>query len=370
MKVLYVGKYPPLQGGIATTAYWRIRRMAALGHRISVITIRADEAAVSYCSPAPVPSEGVYVEYVMGKPAWHIPYSHLYAERLVAKALAKSEECDFDLVEAGYLMPFAFAAWIVAKHIGRPLLLRHGGSDVKKFARDPFLRTLFATMLKDAAYVVTYTDRYDFWRREMGVEPEKLLMTRRYWPPTAFGPGTSMYRNPKKVVFFGKITAKWRERGFAELARALATCGDGWVLHCYAQGDGLGVFTSFWRENCPQVRLEIEPFVAPDRVPDLMRQVTYLFCGGTPQDLYESSNIILEGLLSGCKLLIGGPEYPVDLPFWANTVALLLDPQTTGKEIASLGDLSVGLEVLDGERAAYEREMDIIYGKCAMKGTY
>lgn len=44
MNVLYIGKYPPIEGGTASAAYWRMEALAKQGISFQVVTCITDDS--------------------------------------------------------------------------------------------------------------------------------------------------------------------------------------------------------------------------------------------------------------------------------------------------------------------------------------
>jgi hypothetical protein len=42
VRICFVGKYPPIQGGISAQSYWAIRGLAVRGHKVCVVTNAAE----------------------------------------------------------------------------------------------------------------------------------------------------------------------------------------------------------------------------------------------------------------------------------------------------------------------------------------
>jgi hypothetical protein len=38
MKICFIGKYPPIEGGEASKLYWQVRELGKRGHEIHVVT--------------------------------------------------------------------------------------------------------------------------------------------------------------------------------------------------------------------------------------------------------------------------------------------------------------------------------------------
>ena len=106
MNLLYIGKYPPLEGGTSVAAYWRIKEYENFGIHTEIITAcRKNE----FCLPLKKTDNAVTV--IESKMDWHIPYTQLFSERLVSAALKISENFNPDLIEGNYFFPYGYAAY-------------------------------------------------------------------------------------------------------------------------------------------------------------------------------------------------------------------------------------------------------------------
>src|SRR5688572_24421354 len=99
MKVCFIGKYPPIEGGVSATTYWLARGLAQRGHEISVVT-NADEVEEDYrmhlvpgdeehYEPR-FPSSGGRVDVFptehLGRRMTHIPAHNPFATKLAGLA--------------------------------------------------------------------------------------------------------------------------------------------------------------------------------------------------------------------------------------------------------------------------------------------
>jgi hypothetical protein len=79
MRILIVGKYPPIQGGVSSHTYWLARGLGELGHDVSVVT-NADRVEEMYRIPINMNDhhtlheyqpKGVRIESLKGAPPQH-----------------------------------------------------------------------------------------------------------------------------------------------------------------------------------------------------------------------------------------------------------------------------------------------------------
>jgi glycosyltransferase involved in cell wall biosynthesis len=221
MRVCFVGKYPPIQGGVSTSSYWMARALAARGHEIHIVT-NAGEVEDAYrmtLAPGDVddyepryPSAGGYVcvhetEPYHRQTMGHIPASNPFVTKLASLATEVVRHHDCDLVFAYYYEPYGIAGWLASRWTDRPLIVKHAGSDLDRLFRAPGLATAYREMLRSADGVVT---RPDLMPRfvGMGVAAEQLLPDVPFIvPEEAFRPGKPAAPDNERPVIgvYGKI---------------------------------------------------------------------------------------------------------------------------------------------------------------------
>ncbi len=126
MKILLIGKYPPMQGGISSKTFWLFRELEKRGFDYRIVTVAtADYSIKGYDSNR---SKTTVIK--IKKVPWHIPESQLIADRIFHKAMKTAEVFEPDLIETNYLWPFCIPASLVANILGKPLMIRVAGSDI------------------------------------------------------------------------------------------------------------------------------------------------------------------------------------------------------------------------------------------------
>ena len=298
MKVLYIGKYPPIEGGTASAAYWRIEKLRQFGIDFEIITCFSidDEYVIRPFVPKP------HLYLIDEKPAWHIPYSQLYSERLISKGLKLSEQMNFDLVEACYLFPFGFAAYIVAKILNKPLILRHAGSDLYRLSKTGDFDYLLSEMINFAKIIVTYSEcvkKWNYWGASLN-----LYFTSSYVPdPSVFVFGD----NRANAVFLGKITDKWNRNQFEYYHSTLKKDGDVSCIRVYSSERAIKEFEDYFNDR--GYRVIGNPFVMPSRVPEILKNAKYLLVSETPKEIPECSNCFMEGMMSSCSIICSDKNF-------------------------------------------------------------
>jgi len=169
MKICFIGKYPPIEGGVSSNNYWLARGLAEKGHEINVVT-NADEVEPAYRMllesddwpwyQPEFPQTGGRVrvfntERFAQRTMSHIPVGNPFVTKLASLATNIVRNFQCDAIYAYYFEPYAIAAALVAHWTGRPLVVKHAGSDLDRLCRVPDLATAYTEMLRSADLVVT-----------------------------------------------------------------------------------------------------------------------------------------------------------------------------------------------------------------------
>lgn len=292
MNILFIGKYPPIEGGTASTAFWRHNALKNYNIEFEIVTCILNES--EYFIPYDDTNEKVHL--ISEKMPWHIPYSQLYAEQLISKALGIAKNREFDAVEGSYLFPYGFAAYVVAKILGKPLILRHAGSDLYRITSTHQLDDIFLKMVSEASAIVTYEGCQEKWK--MFNSNAKLYLSERYVPnPANFYPG----ENSRNAVFLGKITEKWNRKQFDFFRSKMKEYGYEGVIRVYSNDYTVGAFKKYFESH--EFSILPHSFVMPEEVPDILRDAKFILLSEVPSGIPEESNLFSEAVACGCKVI-------------------------------------------------------------------
>jgi glycosyltransferase involved in cell wall biosynthesis len=169
VRILLIGKFPPIEGGVSAHTFWLARSLVHNGHAVHVVTNAAEIdpnfAQVHY---------GPDHEWLAGTgdaTAWSvhqttplengsfIPFSQPHVTKLFGLSLSVLERFDCDIIVSWYLEPYGMAAALVGQAAGRPFVIRHAGSDLGRLARHPQLGSAYRWALKTAAGLVVVNER-------------------------------------------------------------------------------------------------------------------------------------------------------------------------------------------------------------------
>lgn len=198
MKILILGKYPPIEGGVSTNTYWLARGLAERGHDVHVVTngdevedmfrlsLEADDWP--WYEPRFDRSGGgvrVYNPDSFSRRAMgHIPEANPFVSKLAALAtdIVRRHRCE--VILAYYYEPYAVAGWLASRWTGRPLITKHAGSDLDRLFHVPDLATTYKEVLRSADAVVTQARLMPRFLG-MGIRKDRLVSDVPYSVPTA-----------------------------------------------------------------------------------------------------------------------------------------------------------------------------------------
>lgn len=193
MRILIVGKYPPIQGGVSSSTYITAQRLSKRGHIIDIVT-NANEVELCYRQmlmdedEALLNNKNLKVHYTnpINKDCY-IPFTNPFSTKLFGLASSVIENNRPDLIIGWYYEPFGFVASLLSKFYNIPCLLRHAGSDLGRLSKHSDLRKAYKVMLKQAEFIITSkTPQTINELVSMGISEEKLTFLRGFKFPDYF----------------------------------------------------------------------------------------------------------------------------------------------------------------------------------------
>ena len=127
LRICLISRYPPIPGGTSSTSYWMTRRLGKLGHRVYVVTdsLQGRLKAKNIDYPKELQPKNVKVYTTEG------------IEGLSALAIEVIKENNVDIIDARYLLPYGLSGLIAKTLTGKPLVMKHAGSDMLKYFDNP-----------------------------------------------------------------------------------------------------------------------------------------------------------------------------------------------------------------------------------------
>jgi glycosyltransferase involved in cell wall biosynthesis len=305
-KLIYISKYPPLEGGIAAKTFWLAQALADSGHAVHIITdpINADPNYSIAEANQPPKIPGVFVHRADQSIPWHIPQDNHRTISLVDKALEIIDIEKPDLIVAGYLVPYGIVAFQVSRITGIPFVLCHGGSDIHKFLLNNVWPTILPKTLAAAKLIITdeegrlHIERYS----------SRVKMLPPYVPdPTAFNIKQRPTDKYFTLAMIGKSNFYWRDKGWQQIIDICTHLGDEFILTIVTQGVGLEDFKKYASEVLGD-RVVWRSFVPPWKMPDLLKSINGLFHFQNKLPFPMFSNLVLESLACGTVVISDTPD--------------------------------------------------------------
>jgi len=301
-RIVYISKYPPLQGGIAAKTYWLVQALAKRGHEIHVVTDRTDVDKM-YMVPGltSIPSHAdVSIHRPQHEAPWHIPYDPHRSISLLNEALAVVDKIKPDVMIAGYLVPYGLTAYLVNQLHGIPYVLFHGGSDIQKFVQAGIWSHLWKEVFSKAKWVVTDANQ----SKEIERWTERYRVLAPYVPdPAIFMAGEKTKRKRPILALIGKANYYWQQKGWSRVIDIWSMLNESFEFVVISQGIGLKRFQSYAKKHLDN-RINWRPFVAPWEMPSLLRSIDALFHFETDLPFPIFSNLVIEALYCGIPVVI------------------------------------------------------------------
>ena len=169
MKILILGKYPPIEGGVSAYTFWLARALANQGHTVRVATnaneVEPTFAQLHYGGDAGrLENDGVSGSLRVDQtsslaPSSFIPFAQPYVTKLFGLSLSIIEQDHCDVILGWYFEPYGFTAALVGQATAVPFVIRHAGSDIGRLAQHPELKAAYAWALQNAAGLIVTNER-------------------------------------------------------------------------------------------------------------------------------------------------------------------------------------------------------------------
>lgn len=184
MKVLVIGKAPPLQGGVAVRTFSFVRRLAELGHTVTYVT-NSEVASSNYLVAFDASDDnyrkaalaGVkFLSLSKAEGASHIPLSTDFETRLMG--LAASDARDADLIVGWYFQPYGVVAAVLAAIHKKPCAVVHAGSDLGRLSLIPEFQSAYQAVFQNCTFVAIRRRNVALIAERLAVPREQIITSR------------------------------------------------------------------------------------------------------------------------------------------------------------------------------------------------
>lgn len=288
MKICLISKYPPIEGGESSKAYWLAKALGERGHEIHIVTnaweVEGDyrEAIDASDLDGNYQPKGVYIHNTdpFIEPSY-IPYAKPYAEKVASLAIDIIKEYELQLIDSWYILPYVISGFLAKTITGKPQVMRHAGSDMSRLLSSPYLGTLFTSIFEKVDKIITYPSMRERFL-SFGVPEEKLFLNTKVSVDTrAFNPAVnpidlSLYTDKNidglpVITYIGKIGVT---KGIYELAEAASQIKKDFLLLFVSKGKGLDKFKNTIERLGIQNKTLFINFVPPWKIPSIIKRST------------------------------------------------------------------------------------------------
>lgn len=297
MRICLIGKYPPIEGGIAAKTFWLTKALGKQGYEIHVVTDRLDtDPEYSHPMKGDGPaSKNVFIHRPQGDIPWHIPNDNHRAVELLDLAVRVIRETNADVIDTGYLIPYGLIGYLASQVTGVPFLLRHGGSDIQKFVKIGIWNNLIKIAFENASLVITDKINYDV------IQPlsNHSTVLPPYVPdPSFFYHSDTAPKGQPMLALIGKANYHWRHKGWHRVIDIMKRLRTKFKFVIVSQGIGIEEFREHVEERIDG-NVKWKSFVHPLKMPELFHSINGIFylCQDLPFPVF--SNLILEAVYCG-----------------------------------------------------------------------
>ena len=160
MKICFFTKYPPIEGGSSSRSYWLARGLGEKGVEVHIVTDALEkklwQEKINFENTEDLVNlqpQNVYFHSLdalgerrpdFNKRKNEVELLKTSSEsRLVNLGLRTIETYGCEIIDSRYFFPYGIAAYFTSKITGRPLILRHAGSDINRILDNVKLRNIF-----------------------------------------------------------------------------------------------------------------------------------------------------------------------------------------------------------------------------------
>ena len=344
LKICFISKYPPIEGGESSKAYWLIRGLAKRGHEIHVVTnsieveneYRENITGEDLDNYKPK-NVFVYNTDPFSNPRF-IPFTNPYSEKLTSIALEVIRNNDIDLIDSWYLLPYGVAGLIIKLLRNKPLIMRHAGSDMNRLFGSSNLSYLLLEIFRNSNKIVTHPSTKDVFLK-LGVSKEKIFLNNPSVDVSFFNDKVkpidlqSLNKNltSKKLTIITFIGKTSRSKGVFDLINALKGIKKEFLLLLVVGGTGLDELRNSIRKNNLSKKTRFMNFVPPWRIPSIIKASTCVVCPERKFPIATHYPILPREVMSVGTCLILSRElyekYPRGLLHDGRNVIVIHNPQ-------------------------------------------
>ncbi|CAD6492410.1 MAG: Glycosyl transferases group 1 [Candidatus Argoarchaeum ethanivorans] len=287
MKLCYISKYPPIEGGESGKAYWLAKALGEKGHEIHVVT-NAWEVESEYREHFEV--EDIYQYQPKNVTVYntdpfvdpqYIPYSKPYTEKIASLSIEVIKENNLELIDSWYILPYVISGYVAKTIVKKPQILRHAGSDMSRLLNSPYLHTLFIEIFKRVDKIVTYPGMKQLFLNYGVLEEKVFLNTKVSVDSNVFHPNVKPFDSStfekgnltgcSIITYIGKVGVT---KGVFELTEALSKIHRDFILLFVCGGKMVNKLKEDVKAKKLDHKTVFLDFVPPWQIPHIMKAST------------------------------------------------------------------------------------------------
>ena len=321
MNLLFISKYPPIEGGVSAQTYWLAKALGEKGHKVYVVS-NCWEAEPRYREQIEENElhllEPKNVELFSTSPDFRssIPFSRFYETRLASIALDLIKKYDIDAIYSHYLLPYGVSALTIKKLTNKPWLLQHAGSDITRLFSFPQLKSIFIECFNNADRVIGYANTREKFI-ENNLDTNKLVHIGRSININEFNPGIKPFDFSKYGIendttiftYFGKISGLKKTYEFINAAAEIKK-EDFKIVFLTESGNSAEELKEHAKKIGISGKLVFMPFMPPWKIPSIMKASSCIVCPESEESPYlpkgtHGPQIAREAMAVGKPVIIG-----------------------------------------------------------------
>lgn len=290
MKICFFSKYPPIEGGVSSRTYWLAKALGKAGHEVHIVTnaLEVEEEyreKLDFENPEDLEKyqpDNVYVHSLNYGVPKHIPYSPEYLARLINLGVQVVRDYNCDVIDSYYFLPYGLAGMFTKMLTGKPLIVRHAGSDITRLLSDSNFRQIFLELFRNADLIITNEKLKKEVFGYYGIEKNKIAVGNFFGvDEKEFNPEIELcdlkkefgIEVPKETPILTYIGKYGERKGVDELLKALSGVEDDFFLLLVSGGKNRDIlekkiasFPSLQKKYC------ISGFVPPWKIPGIIKK--------------------------------------------------------------------------------------------------
>lgn len=353
MRILLIGKYPPIQGGVSAQTFIYARELAQSGHDVFVVTnarevesgyrmfMRPKDWALSEPDAAPGRLR-VYWTEADYEAQRHIPFHKAFFTKLFSLGLQVAEEHKIDVIFSFYLEPYGLVGHALSRELSVPHIVKTAGSDIGRLRLHPQFGQAFNRVFRHAAAIWTAASLREDLIASCGVDADRIYSRGRLViPEDIFNPAGDALDLRELEDDLRRAGSKLEEPGLASscagrnfigmYGKISANKGVFDLLHAFAgiarvrDDFGLLLMGGGTEDTLASLRAEIRaldivgqvvhiPFLPYWRVPEFIRRCAVVCCLERDFSIEIHNPVIAREVMTSGGVLVGSTEILRKMP--------------------------------------------------------